>query len=71
MRGGKQTAFLLVDCYSQAKFKVDVSSKTHNRDAFRRIVVKNGVHKLAYDRVSMPDNYVQMDRISLSDLIST
>ena len=48
VRGGKQHAFVRIDYYSQAKFKVDVAHKTDNGDAFSRIVIMNGVHKLPY-----------------------
>lgn len=48
VRGSKQIAFVLIDYDSQAKFKVDVSAKTENGDAFLKIVAMNGVHKLPY-----------------------
>jgi hypothetical protein len=48
VRGSKQVAFVLVDYYSSAKFKVDVSAKSDNGNAFRQIVAMNGIHKLPY-----------------------
>ena len=48
VRGGRQHAFVLIDLKPQAKFKVDVSSKSHNGQAFQRIAILNGVHKLLY-----------------------
>ena len=48
VRGGRQVAFVLYDLKSTAKFVVDVVSKAHNGNAFRRIMVLNGVHKLPY-----------------------
>ena len=46
--GGKSYAFVLIDYYSQAKFKVDVASKSQNSKAFQRIMATNGIHKLPY-----------------------
>jgi hypothetical protein len=37
-----------MDYYSQAKFKIDVAVKSHNGEAFQRIAVMNGIHKLHY-----------------------
>ena len=48
VRGSGQIAFVLIDLKSQAKFKVDVTAKSHNGSAFQRIAVMNGVHKLPY-----------------------
>jgi len=48
VRGGKQTTFVLIDYYSQARFKVDVARKSDNGDAFNKIAIMNGVHKLPY-----------------------
>ena len=48
VRAGKQVAFVLIDLKSQAKFKVDLKSKSDNGWAFQQIVAQNGVHKLDY-----------------------
>ena len=48
IRGGKTYAFVMIDYYSQAKFKIDVASKSQNGKAFQRIMAINGIHKLPY-----------------------
>ena len=48
VRGNVVTAFILICYKTRAKFKVDVSTKKNNGDAFAQIVAMNGVHKLPY-----------------------
>jgi hypothetical protein len=47
-RSAVKHAFVLVDVATNAKFKIDIVSKTENGKAFRRIAILNGWHKLPY-----------------------
>ena len=66
VRGGKLTAFVLVDLNTFAIFKVDVRSKAHNGRALRKIIVDEGVHKLGYKRTVHSDNCGSMKHVSLT-----
>ena len=56
-------AFVLVDVKSNARFKVDVSSKKHNGDALARIVSQNGIHKLPYSCLVYSDGCGSMKHV--------
>jgi hypothetical protein len=48
VRGGAQSCLLFVDYKSRTKHKIDIRSKTENGSAFRRVAVREGMHKLPY-----------------------
>ena len=56
-------AFVLVDVKSNARFKLDVSSKKHNGNALARIVSQNGVHKLPYSCLVYSDGCGSMKHV--------
>jgi hypothetical protein len=63
VRGGKLTAFLLVDLKSLAIFKLDVFFKDQNGAAFSRIISQEGVHKLPYKCTVYHDNCGSMAHV--------
>ena len=66
VRGGKQVAFVLYDLKTTAKFVVDVQSKAHNGNAFRRIMALNGVHKLPYHCTVYTDGCGSMVHVEIA-----
>jgi len=56
VRGGKLTAFVLVDLKTLAIFKIDVTSKAFNGRALRKILSDEGAHKLPYKCTVYADN---------------
>jgi hypothetical protein len=55
VRGGRQTAFILYDLKTTAKFKVDTTTKADNGYCFQSIMAMNGVHKLPYHCLVISD----------------
>ena len=64
VRGGKLTAFVLVDLKTLAIFKIDVTSKTLNGRALRKILSDEGVHKLPYKCTVYADNCGSMKHVA-------
>ena len=48
VRGGATTCLVFIDYKSRTKHKVDLKSKAMNGSAFRKIAVREGIHKLPY-----------------------
>ena len=69
VRGGRQVSFVLYDLKSTAKFAVDVFSKAHNGNAFRRIMALNGVHKLPYRCTIYTDGCGSMVHVELAAVL--
>jgi hypothetical protein len=64
VRGGKMVAFVLVDLKTFAIFKVDVTAKSHNGWALRKVVAQEGVHKLPYKCTVYADNCGSMEHVA-------
>ena len=48
VRGGAETFLVFIDYKTRTKHKVDLHSKAHNGLAFRKLVAREGIHKLPY-----------------------
>ena len=48
IRGGAKSCLILVDYKTRTKHKIDIHKKTENGKAFKRIVAREGIHKLPY-----------------------
>lgn len=66
VRGGRQIAFIMCDYKTTAKFKIDLTTKKDNGNAFRRIVTMLGVHKLPYNCRIMSDGCGSMEHVALA-----
>ena len=64
VRGGKLISFVLVDLKSFAIMKVDVTSKSFNGRALRKIVSDEGIHKLPHKCTVYADNCGSMVHVA-------
>ena len=48
VRGGAPSCLVFVDYKTRTKHKIDIKNKAHNGMAFKRIVAREGIHKLPY-----------------------
>jgi hypothetical protein len=70
VRGGRQVGFVLVCLKSFAKFKVDTFTKADNGFSFRRIVAKNGVHKLPWKCTVYSDGCGSMAHVEIAAVLT-
>ena len=66
VRGGAKSAFIFIDYKTRIKYKIDVTSKKNNGQAFRRIMAKFGVHKLNYPCRVFTDGCGSMAHVELA-----
>ena len=64
VRGGAKQTLVFVDYKTRAKMKLDVGSKKHNGQAFRKMLIRFGVHELPYKCLVYTDGCGSMAHVA-------
>ena len=64
VRGGAKYVLVFIDYKTRAKFKIDITRKHENFDAFQEMIVTNGVHKLPYKCTVYHDGCGSMEHVA-------
>jgi hypothetical protein len=64
VRGGASTALIFIDYKTRTKHKIDLHTKVNNGLAFRKIVAREGIHKLPYSCRVYSDGCGSMNHVA-------